>query len=145
VAAVVRVIGRGEPAGAAADGAAARLLARVGVPGASILYQAHDATAALLLAALTGRPAPPLVTRRRAARATAVGDRALPAGAEVALDLTAAGLGFGAGPHRCPGRAVAEALVAGTLGALAEHRYVVVAERVRYRDGRPSAVPLQRT
>jgi cytochrome P450 len=127
---IVEVIGRGARCTAATDAAADRLLRRFAdhpggpIPVISVLYQAHDATAALLASTLDGRatstPRRPAVTRtvRTAVADTEVGHTRLPAGAQVVLDLGTTDLEFGAGPHHCPGAPIALALVAGILDAL---------------------------
>jgi cytochrome P450 len=124
---MVAVIFRGEPSDPVADEAVARVLDRfAGHPAgavavASVLYQAHDATAGLVAAMLAGRerggdrPSAGVRTRRVATAAADVGGRRVAAGATVVLDLVAADLEFGAGPHRCPGRDVAEAIAAGIV------------------------------
>jgi cytochrome P450 len=126
---MVAVIFRGEPSGPAADEAVARVVDRfAGHPAgavavASVLYQAHDATAGLVAALLAGRErggnrsSAGVRTRRVAAADADVGGTPVAAGATVVLDLAAADLEFGAGPHRCPGREVAEAIAAGIVSA----------------------------
>jgi cytochrome P450 len=122
--AIAAVIGRGEPPTAASEAAADRLLRRCSVPVISILYQAHDATANLVAATVEARNTAttrqPAVreTRRRATRDTDVQGTALRRDEVVVLDLAAAGLEYGAGPHVCPGRAVAEAIVQGVMDVL---------------------------
>jgi cytochrome P450 len=110
------VIGRGEPATTATDASTDRLLDRCGqlpaggVPTVSLLYQNFDATAALiattLMAVATHRPAVAAVprTRRTATRDVVVAGSVLPVGSDVVVEIGAAGLPFGAGPHQCPGR-----------------------------------------
>jgi cytochrome P450 len=61
----------------------------------------------------------------------------------VLLDLETSGLEFGAGPHRCLGREIAEAIVQGTIDALSRHRYRVLADLVVLEDGRPVALPME--
>ncbi|HET6951147.1 MAG TPA: hypothetical protein VFI47_12270 [Acidimicrobiales bacterium] len=152
---IVAVIGRGEPATPAADGAADRVLARFAghpagaVPVASLLYQNHDATAALTVATVVARhhgvPRRPALARtvRIAARGAHLGGTAVAAGATVVLDLDAAGLEFGAGRHRCPGRAVAEAVAGAIADALAEAGYRLLPDLVEHApDGRPRTLPM---
>lgn len=128
---VVLVIGRGEPADDAADAATDRLLAATGSsePEAadavvSLLYQNFDATAALLRTTVeahtSGRPpeAPVRATRRVATAPNTIAGHELGVGDEVVLEIGAAGLPYGAGPHACPGRLVAEAIVRGMVVAL---------------------------
>lgn len=126
---MVAVIFRDEPSDRAADAAVARVLDHFAAHPAgpvavtSVLYQAHDATAGLVAAVLAGRerggdrPSAGVRTRRVAAADAVVGGTRVAAGTTVVLDLAAADLEFGAGPHRCPGRAVAEALAAGIVSA----------------------------
>jgi hypothetical protein len=129
VEAVVRVIGRGDPADPASDAATDRLLAARNDPAdavavVSLLYQNFDATSALLRTTMAARatgavPEPAVrVTRRVATAPIDLGDTALTVGDEVVLDIAGAGLPFGAGPHACPGRELAEAIVRGVLAAL---------------------------
>lgn len=131
VEAVVRVIGRGEPADDASDAATDRLLAAA--PAASdataivsLLYQNFDATAALvrntIVAGSTGGAPEPAVraTRRVALAPTELGGRRVEPGEEVVLEIGTVGLPFGAGPHACPGRELAEAIVRGIVAALDE-------------------------
>ena len=136
--AVVAVVGRGQPATPAADAAAQRLIGRFGVEGASLLYQNFDATAALIatrLAAIAtgGAPAPAVPRTKR------VG----PHGTDVTLEIGAAGLPFGSGPHRCPGEQLAEAIVAGVLAAIESAGYRPDPRSLAVdADGRPTALTL---
>ncbi len=134
VVAVVAVIGRQEAASEASDRAAERLMQRFAdhpdgpVAAISLLYQNHDATAALLAAVGTAadsgeqRRSALVETVRQAAEPTTVGSTAIEAGSTVVLSMEARSNEFGAGPHACPGRAVAEAIVAGIVAATANHR-----------------------
>jgi cytochrome P450 len=114
---------------ARADPAVDRLVAIVGggydEPTAArigVLVQAYEATA-VLIERSRHRPVddvlrddPPVpATRRQALVTTTVGDITIEAGEVVQVRL-AGDLAFGAGPRRCPGRAHALALVAGTRG-----------------------------
>jgi cytochrome P450 len=126
---MVAVIFRGEPSSPADDEAVARVLDRFpghpagAVAVASVLYQAHDATAGLVAALLAGRarggdrPSAGVRTRRVATADADVDGTGVSSGATIVLDLAAADLEFGAGPHRCPGGAVAEAIAAGIVSA----------------------------
>lgn len=148
-----------------------RLLAATGVDGAEgiaaaagILFQARDATAALIGAAVltidnTGispkpwevvdrvlRQDPPVQsTRRFAVEDLTLGGLHVPRGTGVWVVLGAADNGpptppatFGAGPHVCPGSAHARALASGVLSALRAGRWNVVdGQRVRY-EPRPN-------
>jgi hypothetical protein len=153
---VVGVVGRGEPGGPASDRATTRLLDRFrdhpagGVAAVSVLYQAHDATAALIAAMVVagqaGRPRRSAVagTVRVADGDTTVAGAGVAAGTVVTLDLEASALEFGAGPHRCPGRAVAEGLAAGVVDALGESGYRLRADLVETGpDGRPRTLPME--
>jgi hypothetical protein len=82
-------------------------------------------------------------TLRSAATDTDVAGTPVAAGALVALDLDATGLELGAGPHRCPGREVAEAIVAGVLDALDDRGYALLAGLVVLDEGRPLALPME--
>ncbi|PZA20830.1 hypothetical protein DMO24_13485 [Modestobacter versicolor] len=94
------------PQSAVADAAADRLVDRCGgrteeaAARVCVLVQAHAAMQALLAQLRAGAPGPPVPVTRR------VG----PDGRTVEVDL--AGAPFGAGPHACPGRALAEARAA---------------------------------
>ena len=118
VEAVVRVIGRGEPATATSDAAAERLLGVADVATVSLLYQDFDATSALIATTLAPGAAPAVPrTRRVAAADTSIGGVPVAAGVELVVEIGAAGFPFGAGPHECPGRTLAEAIVAGVIDA----------------------------
>ena len=129
VEAVVRVIGRGEPADDTSDAATDRLLAAVPESSdattiVSLLYPNFDATAALVRATVAAResghaPEPAVrATRRVAVAPVDLADHRLDAGSELVLEIGAAGLPFGAGAHVCPGRELAEAIVRGIIAAL---------------------------
>ncbi len=63
------------------------------------------------------------------------------AGTALVLEIGAAGLPFGAGPHECPGRAVAESIVAGVVAAFAaSHLQIDAARTVVDDDGRPTTL-----
>lgn len=156
--ALAAVIGRGEAATADSDAAVDRLLllCRDHPAGAvavvSLLYQNCDATAALVAATLasvaTGRPAAPAVprTRRVAVEGVVVAGHHIVAGSEVVVEIGSAGLPFGAGPHQCPGRELAEQLVAGIVAAIDDAGYVVDTTRLTIDpDGRPMYLPIQPT
>lgn len=129
VEAVVRVIGRGEPPSAVSDAATDRLLGVAPDPAdsvavASALYQNFDATAAAIRNAEAAHrrgsePEPAVArTRRVATCSVAVGVTRVEVDDEVVLEIGSAGMPFGAGPHECPGRVVAEAIVRGATAAL---------------------------
>ena len=156
---VVGVIGRAEPWSPRCDEAARRLLRRFDshefgpVAGASLLYQNHDATAALFGSTVLGVH---LGTERRCALArtirvarddttilTTTGTLRVAAGETVVLDLEASGWEFGTGPHACPGQTLAQRLVAAMTGALAARGYVLDVAAVEYADdGRPRTLPM---
>lgn len=156
VGAVVAVIGRGDPVSPDTDRAANRLRRRFrdhpagDVAAVSVLYQAYDATAALIAAAIVARQKggarrPAVVRTVRVAREDAdLAGVTVPAGAVVTLGLEDGDLEFGAGPHACPGRAVAEALAGGVLDALAETGYRLVGTLMETGpDGRPRTLPME--
>ena len=155
VGAVVRVIGRGEPATAATDATTDRLLRRCAghsagaVPVVSLLYQNFDATAALigttLVAAATNQAAVPAVprTRRVAQRDVSVAGVVVTAGSELTLEIGTARLSFGTGAHRCPGQELAEQLVAAVVTAIGDAGYIVLSHEATFDDdGRPTYLPL---
>ncbi len=138
-------IGRGAAASEESDCAATRLQDRFAshpggpVATVSLLYQNHDATAALLIA--THESCRTDTARRSALRQTfrvvesetilqltqpedGSPDKnlpeviALPVGATVALSLQDLQVEFGAGPHHCPGKAMAQEIAAGIIVAL---------------------------
>jgi cytochrome P450 len=90
----------------------------------SLLYQNFDATAAAVRAATTARrrgtPAEPAVarTRRTVLESTVVDGLEVEPEIDVVLEIGAAGLPYGAGPHECPGRVLAERIVAGIVGVV---------------------------
>lgn len=156
VRAIVEVIGRGEPSSAASDHAVERLLARFrhhpagAVPVVSTLYQCFDATAWLIGTALVAeargaaRRHAVVQTVRAAEAATVIGATTIESGDTVVLDLAAADLEFGAGPHECPGRGAAEAILAGVQAAVRRAGYVVRLDDVVVDDvGRPTVVPME--
>lgn len=127
---VVEVIGRGAAPSAASDAATERVLdlavdPESAVAVASLLYQNFDATAAAIRAADRARhtgtePETAVARTRRVAMHTGVvGDARVGAGDEVVLEIGSAGLPFGVGPHECPGRQLAEAIVRGVATAVA--------------------------
>jgi hypothetical protein len=153
VRAVAEVIGRGASANEASDAATERLLAacsrtdRNALAVVSVLYQTHDATAALFvettLANHRHAHRAPAVnqTRRVVVTETLIDGIRLSPGSIVVLDLATAGLEFGAGPHQCPGRSVAEAIVDGIVAAIDPARCVLrdISASVTD-DGRPTSI-----
>lgn len=156
VTAVVEVIGRQMPASAEANNAAGRLLQRFAehpsgpVAPISLLYQNHDATAALLgsvvLASHEGTKRRSALARTvRVATATEIiADTRIDAGTTVELDLESSGYEFGVGPHHCPGRVLAQEIVAGIKAALDSAGYRVIEALVeRHPDGRARSIPME--
>jgi len=152
--AIAAVIGRGEAATTASDSAATVVQQRVSEAGhdqvaaTSLLYQNYDATKGQTLlelhATLTGTThRPTFVTAREALEPVSVGDTNYGTGDLVHLNLTTADLDFGAGPHACPGRAVAEAIVAGIVRAVADAGLTVDESSVVCNDnGQPQVLRL---
>ncbi len=154
---VASVIGRGQPSGAESDAAVERLLARFAshpngpVSAASALYQNYDATAALLSVTLLARhlkkPRRSALVRtvRIAIADTTIGDVSVPVGSSVFLNLDHADLQFGSGPHQCPGRNIAEAIVSGIVAAIELGGYRLLANQISYDStGRPLGLPMAR-
>jgi cytochrome P450 len=130
VRAVAEVIGRSVAANESSDAATRRLLnacahtSRDAVAVVSVLYQTHDATAALVIETILARhrhvtrAAAVTQTRRVVVSETMIDGARLSPGSIVVLDLAATGLEFGTGPHQCLGRTVAEAIVDGIVAAI---------------------------
>ncbi len=75
------------------------------------LFQSYAATARLIENALTGRTdAPVLMTRRYAAEDVDICGKSVGKGDAVFVLLTSPRFHFGAGPHACPGRDIAETI-----------------------------------
>ncbi len=199
VRAIVGVIGRGEPLNASVEAAARRLAAAFAghpngpVAAISMLYQNHDATAALfgsvLLARATDTPRPNALARtiRIATADTVLADtpfaaadtslrhvespvvdaddddvesddevegNAAPvapgelvlAGETIEVSLDGEDVEFGAGVHRCPGEALAVAIVDAMVGVLDDLDCTVDTDAIRLgADGRATALPLRRS
>jgi hypothetical protein len=153
VRAVAEVIGRGAAASESSDAATGRLLDAFATSGwnalavVSVLYQTHDATAALIVETILANHrhavrAPAVKqTRRVVVTETVIDGVRLAPGSMVVLDLATAGLEFGAGPHQCPGRLVAEAIVDGIVAAMDAAGCVVhdISSSVTD-DGRPLSI-----
>lgn len=91
----------------------------------SVLFQAMDATAALIVARLLGSEVPPiLTTTRRTVQEVTMPSMTVPTGTGVVVGLGAATMSsdesfvFGAGRHRCPAEEVALALADGVIDAV---------------------------
>ncbi len=126
VEAVADAIGRGRPVDDTTEERCVRLLDRFAdhpdgaVAAVSVLYQNRDATAALLVASADhpdGTVAAVPGTVRQAVGDVSIGSLQLADGDLVRLEFTAAQQ-FGAGPHRCPGEAMARCLVNAILSAV---------------------------
>lgn len=160
--AIAAVIGRGDEASADADAAATRLLTLAATSGddpvavVSILYQCLDAVAALIATTLHARaraatgtrsvlrvPAVPR-TMRVATEPFSVGAERVSSGEVMALEIGPAGLEFGAGPHACAGRQLAEAITTAIADAIERTHHVDVAAVTVDPDGRPTTLPLVR-
>ena len=161
---VVKVIGRGVAATAESDAACEQLLsmlqrASAGQPPtdpvvlASVLYQNHDATAALviemLMANLDGQPRQAAVRRTvRVATFPVVlqpSGTLLKPGEAVGLDLAGANLEFGAGPHQCPGSSRALTIASTIVQALAAEGFAVVKRPTTFdANGRPEELLMQK-
>lgn len=145
---VVAVIGRGALSTPAADHATERLLGhfrayRLGaVAAVSLLCQNHDASAALtavtLLAHTNGEPRRSALdkTARVANRSLSIGSLDLEPQTLVTVSLDMPEVEFGAGPHRCPGQAIAEAIVAGIVEAIDASGYRLDIDGVAYGSNR---------
>ncbi|MEM7322177.1 MAG: hypothetical protein AAF531_03745 [Actinomycetota bacterium] len=119
---IAAAIGRGMPVDGETDGRCRWLLDLLddhpdgGVAALSLLYQNRDATAALLRSVLAaepgGRSEPAIAgTVRVATGPVSIGSVHLDAGDPVRLRFTTPDQEFGAGPHRCPGAAMASCIV----------------------------------
>lgn len=153
---VVGVIGRRQPPTPTSEEALARLRLSFAdhscgsTAAISLLYQNHDATAALLGSTLDAdflgvdrRPALSS-TFRTSVDATRVAGIDVPAETTVRVDLEAADLEFGAGPHACPGQQIAEGIVSGITTAIADRSYRPVGHLVAYdAEARPTALPME--
>ena len=153
---VVAVIGRGQPPTPTSAEALARLRFYFAdhpygsTAAISLLYQNHDATAALLGSVLEAafrgvdRRTALSSTFRTAIDATRVDGLDVPAGATVRIDLEAADLEFGAGPHSCPGQQIAEQIVAGIAAAVVDRSYQPIGDLLEYdAEGRPTTHPME--
>jgi cytochrome P450 len=132
---IVKVIGRGERLTNACDLAVERMLERCSYVGRdavsviSLLYQNFDATASLVVNAIVANHLElervPAVkqTLRIALTDMAVGGTHIKRDDIVTLDLASAGFEFGAGPHHCPGRVLAESICCGITDAVTSSGY----------------------
>jgi cytochrome P450 len=149
---VVEVIGRGAAASASTDAALERLLRAGALTGfdpvsvVSVLYQTHDATAALVVETILARQRrsirkPAVTQTRRVATAdTIICGTSIKSGTHIVLDLAATGLEFGAGPHACPGRPLAEAIVDGIIAAVDSAGFVVIDDPAADDSSRPTTM-----
>lgn len=156
VVAVVSVVGRGEPSSARSDAAAHRLFAEFdrhpsgAVSAISVLYQNHDATAALfssvVLSRATGdaRQNALVKTVRTATTDITVGNEHLDDGEIVEVSLEADGHEFGLGSHACPAETLATIIVDAMSGALDVAGCTVDLDAATFgADGRPITLPLR--
>ena len=152
---IVTVIGRQHRATDVTDAAVDRLLTRFSnhpdgpVAVASMLYQNHDATAALFAAAVSAgvdnseRRSALARTVRIASAAISIGGCSIEPGDTVELSLDDRDTEFGAGPHQCPGRELTSGIVdAMTAAVIASGRSVDGKHIERSPDGRAAALPL---
>jgi hypothetical protein len=132
---IVRVIGRGEQLTNASNVAVERLLEVCSSGGTdavsviSLLYQNFEATASLVINAIVanhlelGRVAAVKQTHRIARADFVIEGTHIKKDDIVTLDLAAAGFEFGAGPHHCPGRVLAESICRGITDAVTSSGY----------------------
>ena len=162
---IVASIGRGAAVTADTDAAARRLLAEFATHSAgpvaaiSMLYQNHDATAALfgsvLLARATGETRHNALARtvRVALEPTTVIDAdvtdadvidaEVTAGEVVEVSLDGEDVEFGAGRHACPGERLAVAIVDAMIAAIDGSEFTVdIGDVALGDDQRPTALPL---
>jgi hypothetical protein len=154
---VVAVVARGREPSDDADEAADRLLQLAAdhplgvLPVVSVLYQSFDATAALIATMLDAeagartRTAAIPRTVRQALVDVTFGELELAQGDDVQLEIGTPTLEFGSGPHRCPGRDVAELIATSVVDTLAVTGYVVdLSTVVHDEDGRPMSLSVRR-
>jgi hypothetical protein len=144
---IVRVIGRGEQLTNTCDQAVERMLERCSFGGRdavsviSLLYQNFDATASLVVNAIIAnhlkleRVSAVKQTLRISRTDVVMGGTHIKTDDVVVLDLDAAGLEFGAGLHRCPGRALAESICGGIADAVRSSGYEVGFANAVFDDG----------
>jgi cytochrome P450 len=119
------------------------------VPVASVLYQALDATATSIAVTLdaraTGRPPAPVAPRtaRVAVADGRIGGIDLQVDDHLTVDLAAAGLPEGAGPHACPGATIAARIAAAVIAAIDAAGWTIDRSQVVLDDdGRPASLRL---
>lgn len=152
---VVATIGRGALVSANTEAATRRLTTTFAdhpheaVAAISMLYQNHDATAALfastLLARSTGVPRENALARtvRVAREDVTVADEQIEADEVVEISLDGDGVEFGLGDHACPGQALAVLIVDAMIGALEVLGCNVDTAAITVGpDGRATALPL---
>jgi cytochrome P450 len=150
---IAAVIGRGAAADTTSDDAADHLCERFArhpagpIAVISALYQSMDATAFLVASRLLERPparaavVPIVRTIRVATEPLEIDGRSIPKGAAIHLELGTAHMWFGAGPHTCPGRVLAESISAAIVHAIELSGAVVDADGTELDlDHRPVAV-----
>ncbi|NOX30753.1 MAG: hypothetical protein GXP35_12015 [Actinobacteria bacterium] len=130
---VAGAIGAGVQVGHAVDAASSRVVAAcggwaVGVAKASLLYQTHGATRALIMTIVDCQPgsqrAPAvLATERIAVNQLSLCGREIDSGDRAVIEIGAVGLEFGHGPHHCPGRGLAEVIANAVAQEFADARY----------------------
>jgi cytochrome P450 len=115
------------------------------------LYQSFDATAALIATMLDAeagartRTAAIPRTVRQALVDVTFGELEFAQGDDVQLEIGTPTLEFGSGPHRCPGRDVAELIATSVVDTLAVTGYVVdLSTVVHDEDGRPMSLSVRR-
>ena len=155
VALIVASIGRSAAVTAETDAAARRLLNLFAshsagpVAAISMLYQNHDATAALfgsvLLARATGETRHNALARtvRVALEPITLIDADVTAGEVVEVSLDDEDVEFGAGRHACPGERLAVAIVDAMIAAIDGSEFTVdIGDVALGDDQRPTALPL---
>jgi len=155
VALIVASIGRRAAVTAETDAAARRLLDLFAthpagpVAAISMLYQNHDATAALfgsvLLARATGETRHNALARtvRVALEPITLIDADVTAGEVVEVSLDDEDVEFGAGRHACPGERLAVAIVDAMIAAIDGSEFTVdIGDVALGDDQRPTALPL---
>jgi cytochrome P450 len=152
---IVAAIGRGAPVSSNTEAATRRLTMEFAnhtagsIAALSMLYQNHDATAALfastMLARATGIPRENALARtaRVALGNVTVADATIEDDEVVEISLDGDGVEFGLGDHACPGQAMAVLIVDAMIGALEILGCSIdTAAMTVGSDGRATALPL---